>query len=653
MAGHKEQELCLLNKTVRWTPQSLAQLLQNEAGALAAKEGLTKGQFQQILRKLELPLPRTGPFSSPLNNRLYAAFDVRSCARVTFEDFLDAFTVFSSNDTFQKLKLSFKAFDSDNTGTISNEELSEALKDIAAALYPGEKSRIDLLHVFVEEVMNRFHEGKKHQHLNFEQFCQVAALSAQTTALFTLGSTSAAYDPSSATGSPINGRKMRNSSERRTRTGSGKQDTDANVGSPSDAPISPEIGQRKRAGSRGTEEIRTRKHSGEDGAAQSDPRKVSSEATERSKKRHSDNAKRSMQRDAAQGRRNTAASNQPTNIGELRSPRGGTQSTSTTNPTATAVTQPQVREQQEAKKNHKVEEEEEDEAEETMEEMNARLVKHIRALQVELRKYMKMDEENKERLKEYEEKVTTLERKNEKLVHAYKKERQKSRKMVDAKTAEAESNKEAWEKEISEKLADKYQNVEQKMQNLKCKQKDFNALLHFMVEPHADVYRNSSLINSAPRLVPAGEGIIPNALEQEAMDAQITKIGYMVKRGDVFKSWKKRLFIMLENGKLLYYADAERPPPRGSLDLHDVVMVRKAKPPVNAIELTTRNRVWVLATSTEEETNEWVETLTRWIERYKRPQKPLTSSSPNTPSPVLASADYTVAKQAAAAPQHG
>lgn len=44
----------------------------------------------------------------------------------------------------------------------------------------------------------------------------------------------------------------------------------------------------------------------------------------------------------------------------------------------------------------------------------------------------------------------------------------------------------------------------------------------------------------------------------------MAKVGYMVKQGDLVKSWKRRLFLLRENMQLIYYAVADRPDPKGT-----------------------------------------------------------------------------------------
>ena len=48
---------------------------------------------------------------------------------------------------------------------------------------------------------------------------------------------------------------------------------------------------------------------------------------------------------------------------------------------------------------------------------------------------------------------------------------------------------------------------------------------------------------------------------------QIVKTGWLTKRGDFIKSWKKRYFIIYSNGAVEYYAKEQDPKPKGIIYL--------------------------------------------------------------------------------------
>jgi len=166
-------------------------LYEDIAGALYTLEGragMSKGQFQQFMQTLQVPLPkyvlpnptsteinlycRTGPISSPLNDRVFSVFNIqpKRSGKVNLEDVIHVFSVFSSENLDEKLKctdkfllqqvrltciitvVSFRGFDINHTGRVTYTEMQNTLKALCPVVYPGEK--YELLHVFVSEGIN-------------------------------------------------------------------------------------------------------------------------------------------------------------------------------------------------------------------------------------------------------------------------------------------------------------------------------------------------------------------------------------------------------------------------------------------------------------------------------------------------------------------
>ena len=92
----------------------------------------------------------------------------------------------------------------------------------------------------------------------------------------------------------------------------------------------------------------------------------------------------------------------------------------------------------------------------------------------------------------------------------------------------------------------------------------------------------------------------------------IVKSGWMVKKGEVVKNWKRRFAVLYSTAELAYFeAENLRQSPKGSIDLRTVTAVRvsaeKAKP--NCLDLVTSSRVFVLSFPTAEAMQEWLTAL--------------------------------------------
>jgi hypothetical protein len=101
--------------------------------------------------------------------------------------------------------------------------------------------------------------------------------------------------------------------------------------------------------------------------------------------------------------------------------------------------------------------------------------------------------------------------------------------------------------------------------------------------------------------------------------------GYLTKRGDTVKSWKKRWFVLKDN-RLAYYAKKEDPQPKGSIPLggtevkistDDTVQRVKGGSSPAMFEIATPGRVFYIESDTVDDMEKWTSVLNLSIQRYK------------------------------------
>jgi len=112
------------------------------------------------------------------------------------------------------------------------------------------------------------------------------------------------------------------------------------------------------------------------------------------------------------------------------------------------------------------------------------------------------------------------------------------------------------------------------------------------------------------------------------------KEGYMTKQGGSFKSWKKRYFI-LKDRMLYYYKTPKDNSFTGKIDLESNSVVKEdpARKKPNLIAITTSNRIFFMYPEKPEEMKEWIDAISKGIEKAK-----LNGPAPSSPSPTQASA---------------
>ena len=89
----------------------------------------------------------------------------------------------------------------------------------------------------------------------------------------------------------------------------------------------------------------------------------------------------------------------------------------------------------------------------------------------------------------------------------------------------------------------------------------------------------------------------------------VMRIGELQKQGDFVKSWKKRLFVLREDGQLLYFSEGDVPKPRGSIDVNRVSKITKAEQDTMlpfSIALTADGRDWFLNFESQSQMQDWI-----------------------------------------------
>eukprot|EP01089_Gocevia_fonbrunei_P012237 TRINITY_DN2832_c0_g1_i1.p1 TRINITY_DN2832_c0_g1~~TRINITY_DN2832_c0_g1_i1.p1 ORF type:complete len:295 (+),score=59.92 TRINITY_DN2832_c0_g1_i1:77-961(+) len=93
------------------------------------------------------------------------------------------------------------------------------------------------------------------------------------------------------------------------------------------------------------------------------------------------------------------------------------------------------------------------------------------------------------------------------------------------------------------------------------------------------------------------------------MSRDADRTGYLTKQGRVRKNWKKRWFVLKEN-KLYYYKNPRAVAPIKVIRLTPTTYVSRSSPPENpkphGFVLRTLNRVFLMHSSTDQDSEEWV-----------------------------------------------
>ena len=89
--------------------------------------------------------------------------------------------------------------------------------------------------------------------------------------------------------------------------------------------------------------------------------------------------------------------------------------------------------------------------------------------------------------------------------------------------------------------------------------------------------------------------------------------GYLLKRGDVVRNWKRRWFILTTEGFLEYYTSESDSKPLGTVLVSDrVIRLEDDSSKLNAISIETPKRVYFICADTSEERLAWFNALSEF-----------------------------------------
>ena len=154
----------------------------------------TKGKFQEIMRYLGVPLQKTGPFSTPCNDRLFSAFDRHSTGKITFDELIHTLVLLSLPITKkqedltllkEKLYFAFLGFDLDHDGFIEFKSLIPIVKDNNSILFSDANTN----EKGIQELQEIYSKGGPMAtlKLNFYQYSRLSVIIPELTPAFTFG----------------------------------------------------------------------------------------------------------------------------------------------------------------------------------------------------------------------------------------------------------------------------------------------------------------------------------------------------------------------------------------------------------------------------------------------------------------------------------
>eukprot|EP01084_Bolivina_argentea_P286564 491602_1 len=89
----------------------------------------------------------------------------------------------------------------------------------------------------------------------------------------------------------------------------------------------------------------------------------------------------------------------------------------------------------------------------------------------------------------------------------------------------------------------------------------------------------------------------------------IIKRGWLQKRGEKNRSWKRRFFILNKYKQLKYYTDNTCKKWLGTISINDVIKIKNHKDKGYTFHLVTDKRIWILCSATAEDRRQWTECL--------------------------------------------
>ena len=150
------------------------------------------------------------------------------------------------------------------------------------------------------------------------------------------------------------------------------------------------------------------------------------------------------------------------------------------------------------------------------------------------------------------------------------------------------------------------------LEQLRSQHRDFNCVMSWMIHPHSPRTPRRSSRKSFT------SSTVSSSNTYEIPETDVIRIGYMLKKGELVKSWKRRLFLLRTNGAIHYYSEKERPKPRGSIDLTSITDVRVTTDPSNSVNtlelLDLKKRIWCIHFDTEKEMLDWQEQILKILQ---------------------------------------
>jgi len=147
---------------------------------------------------------------------------------------------------------------------------------------------------------------------------------------------------------------------------------------------------------------------------------------------------------------------------------------------------------------------------------------------------------------------------------------------------------------------------------------------------HLEMYLNGLisrtvfLSSSAVRLfLMMPDGVRDLALQLSTLQSEALKQGYMEKKGELNKKWRRRWFVLQPNYILKYYKEESSSEPQGSIDISNIVQVQMksaSREKKFSFTLVGKDRRWFLACENDTEKREWTRVFMR-LRDTKAPAK--------------------------------
>mmetsp|Transcript_663 Transcript_663/g.2335 ORF Transcript_663/g.2335 Transcript_663/m.2335 type:complete len:899 (+) Transcript_663:89-2785(+) len=113
----------------------------------------------------------------------------------------------------------------------------------------------------------------------------------------------------------------------------------------------------------------------------------------------------------------------------------------------------------------------------------------------------------------------------------------------------------------------------------------------------------------------------PKAPPGAAERPRLLKAGFMLKKGNRVKNWKRRLFVVRTDGTVQYYAHQDAPKPRGAVDLKELTRITRTPGTADmpeSIDLHTPARIFSVHFDNQEEEQAWLATIRQFSKRHSQ-----------------------------------